>query len=64
MRKARCRDCHNHITWAELRRQYGRLLNRGLTPTEAKQMLPRCPKCVTAALRRMPTPSNPSSGLL
>ena len=56
MRMAQCRDCRNRVTWAELRRQYGRLVNHGLEPAQAKQILPRCPKCVTAVLSRPPAP--------
>jgi hypothetical protein len=38
------------LTWAEHRRQYGRALKRGLTPEEAKKLMPRCQKCMTTAL--------------
>ena len=57
----RCRGCGNPITWADQRRQYGRLLRRGLSTEEAKAALPRCQKCVTRWLRdRDPVPGLPS----
>jgi hypothetical protein len=47
----RCRGCGQYgITWAEQRRQYGRLLRRGISPEAVKGLLPRCQKCVTALL--------------
>jgi endogenous inhibitor of DNA gyrase (YacG/DUF329 family) len=48
--KAPCRQCRNHVTWTEQRRQYARMVQRGKTPDEAKALSPRCPKCTTAAL--------------
>lgn len=49
-----CKDCQSAMTWAEQRRQFARLLSRGFSREEAKALLPRCQKCVTAALREHP----------
>jgi hypothetical protein len=35
------------MTWADQRRQYGRAIRKGLTPDEAKRIMPRCQKCMT-----------------
>jgi hypothetical protein len=45
---ARCRGCGNVVTWAEQRRQFGRLVGWGVTADVAWALLPRCPKCVTS----------------
>jgi hypothetical protein len=47
----RCRSCGNAMTWADQRRQYGRLIQRGLTPQATAELMPRCQKCVTTHLR-------------
>lgn len=47
--KARCRRCGYRVTWAEQRKQYARMMQRGLPPHEAKALLPRCQTCTTAA---------------
>jgi hypothetical protein len=49
--KTRCQGCGFHVTWAEQRKQYGRLVRRGLPPERIKAILPRCQKCVTRAMR-------------
>lgn len=46
-----CQRCGHEITWAESRRQWGRLVRAGLDATEAKSLQPRCQKCSTAYLR-------------
>lgn len=56
----RCTQCHNPMTWAHQRVQYGRLLRLGLKPEHAKRLLPRCHKCITARLRDQPSPSSPA----
>ena len=48
--KTRCKGCNYPITWAEQRRQYGRLLKRGLATDQAKAAAPRCQKCMTKYL--------------
>jgi hypothetical protein len=45
-----CTICRKRLTWADCRRQYARLLERGRTVEEIKSILPRCSKCVTALL--------------
>jgi hypothetical protein len=47
----KCLDCGYAITWETQRRQYGRAIRRGLTPDEAKQLMPRCQKCLTHTFR-------------
>jgi len=54
----RCKDCRRILTWAERRRQYGRLLRRGLTEEQVKGALPRCQKCMTVWLQ----PNNDEHG--
>ena len=46
-----CLRCGYRVTWAEQRRQYGRLIRRGKSDEEAKALMPRCQKCTTAALK-------------
>jgi hypothetical protein len=49
--KEKCIGCGSpRLTWAEQRRQYGRAIRRGLTPDEAKRLMPRCQKCLTVML--------------
>ena len=67
--KTRCKGCNYPITWAEQRRQYGRLLRRGLSTDHAKAAGPRCQKCMTKYLgrsKRTPSPlyttNHPSEG--
>jgi hypothetical protein len=49
MSQIRCRDCRYLMTWAEQRKQYGRLMRRGVDNIKAAQ--PRCQKCMTKYLR-------------
>ena len=51
----KCLYCRRAITWAEQRRQLGRLIRRGGTITydEAKRLMPRCQKCLTVLLRQL-----------
>ena len=47
-----CRDCGwTGMTWAEQRRQFGRVVQAGLTIDEAKTLMPRCQRCTTIVLR-------------
>jgi hypothetical protein len=46
-----CRGCGQYgISWSEQRRQYGRMLRRGMSSEAVKGLLPRCQKCVTVLL--------------
>ena len=45
-----CLRCGYAMTWEAQRRQFGRLLHRGLTAEEAKALMPRCQVCITATL--------------
>lgn len=47
----RCHRCRRWLTWTEKRRQFARLMHRGFSVAEAKQILPRCQKCITVWLR-------------
>ena len=47
-----CIQCGFAMTWAERRRQYGRLIRKGLSPQEADAIMPRCQKCITASFDR------------
>ena len=43
-----CKHCGNIMTWAEVRRQYGRLIQKkGRPPEQARELSPLCQKCVT-----------------
>lgn len=46
-----CLRCGYRITWAEQRRQYGRLIRRGKSHDEANALMPPCQRCTTAALK-------------
>jgi hypothetical protein len=50
--KKSCKECKNALTWAEQRKQFGRLIKEGKSPEEAKAAMPRCQKCVTRLLGR------------
>ena len=49
-----CVRCGYHITWADQRRQFGRLMRLGFGYEDAKALMPRCQKCVTTTLREHP----------
>lgn len=46
-----CKRCKTTVTWAEQRKQYGRLIRAGLELSQAKEAGPRCKKCMTVYLR-------------
>jgi hypothetical protein len=48
---SKCIGCGFPVTWEHQRRQWGRLMRRGLSREEAKNLMPRCQKCMTLALR-------------
>jgi hypothetical protein len=50
--KDRCLRCGLGMTWAEQRRQFGRLIRKGLSPQEVKAITPLCQKCITVAFDR------------
>jgi hypothetical protein len=52
--KNKCLGCGLGITWTEQRRQYGRIIRRGLSPETAGHLVPRCQKCVTVLLEELP----------
>jgi endogenous inhibitor of DNA gyrase (YacG/DUF329 family) len=47
----KCRRCQTPLTWARTREQYGRMIQRGLTPERAKMLSPCCSKCTTIVLQ-------------
>lgn len=49
--KGVCARCGHPMTWAEQRRQFGRLMRQGFAADAARQMLPRCQTCMTITLR-------------
>ncbi len=53
--RTRCRRCNYEMTWAAQRRQFGRLMKRGLSVQQAKEILPPCQTCVTRYLRDQQT---------
>jgi len=42
------------MTWAQQRRQWGRLKQRGYSQDEIKQAMPRCQKCLTRWMKGNP----------
>lgn len=54
-RQDRCKRCRYAITWADQRKQFGRMIKRGLSIDEIKAIQPRCQKCVTVYLRERET---------
>ena len=57
-----CQGCGYRITWAEQRRQFGRAIQRyGVTPEDAKKLMPRCEKCLTKIVRAPVAPNAPVS---
>jgi hypothetical protein len=48
--KGRCAGCKYKLTWAEQRKQFGRLLRLGKTQEQAKAIMPRCQTCTTRAI--------------
>lgn len=42
--------CVNLLTWAEQRRQYGRLFHAGFSLAEIRAVMPICQRCTTAVL--------------
>ena len=46
----RCKGCRAPMTWAATRVQWGRLVGAGATPSEAREHMPLCQKCVTGFL--------------
>jgi hypothetical protein len=50
-KQPKCLNCDFPITWDEQRRSYARAIQRyGLSPEEAKRIMPRCGKCLTELL--------------
>ena len=47
----KCKGCGYPVTWHEQRLQYGRLIECGLTPQAAGELMPRCQRCVATHLR-------------
>jgi hypothetical protein len=48
-----CSRCSARITWADQRRQWGRLIRAGLSERQARDIQPRCQKCVTIHLAEL-----------
>jgi hypothetical protein len=48
--KEKCIGCGILRTPGKMRWQHNRAIKRGLTPDEAKALMPRCQKCLTKAL--------------
>jgi len=47
----RCERCGKPMTWAMQRVQYGRILKRGYSKNDAKELAKQCQKCVTKFLK-------------
>jgi hypothetical protein len=47
-----CLGCGYLMNWYERRIQFGRLVKRlNVTPEEAKRLMPRCSRCISALFR-------------
>jgi hypothetical protein len=49
----RCKSCGYAQTWADQRRQFGRLIRAGFDRDQVKALLPRCQKCLTQTLKNL-----------
>jgi hypothetical protein len=49
--RIRCQNCNCEMTWSEQKRQFGRMLRKGLSIEDAGRLSPRCSKCVTQFFR-------------
>jgi hypothetical protein len=48
----KCKHCaFRGLTWRESKKSYVRMTERGLSPDEAKELLPPCSKCCTVVMR-------------
>ena len=47
----RCKKCKSQMTFANQRKQFGRLCSAGIAVDRVKQILPRCQMCVTLWLK-------------
>jgi hypothetical protein len=48
MTSGKCIECGQPVNWRDQRRQFARAIQTyGLTPEQAKQVMPRCQKCTT-----------------
>jgi hypothetical protein len=54
---SKCVACKNTMTWEHQRRQYGRLTRAGFS---ARDIMPRCQKCVTLYLGTRPRWEKPN----
>jgi hypothetical protein len=47
----RCTNCGRFaVNWHEAKASYARMIKRGMTPEQAKNLSPRCGKCVTETM--------------
>ena len=56
-----CKKCRNPMTFAEQRRQWGRLVRMGMGHKEAGRMMPLCQKCTTQAIAHSTPTVSPSA---
>jgi hypothetical protein len=58
--KMTCSHCgYPSLTWAEARQSFGVMIRYGLTPEAAKNLSPRCRRCVAAIARGRRATSKP-----
>lgn len=48
----KCLRCGKNMTWRERRYQFGRIIRHGISFEDAKELMPKCQKCVTLALTK------------
>ncbi len=51
VKRNRCTQCHGGMTWAEQKKQWGRMVRAGTNEVDATAAQPRCQKCTTAYLK-------------
>lgn len=46
-----CKQCKKRMTWRDQRTQFSRMVGRGISKLEIKEIQPLCSKCVTSYLK-------------
>lgn len=57
--KSPCGVCGSLVEWQQRKTQFGRLVRAGFPLDAVKQAMPRCQRCVTAAIRAKRLTSEP-----
>lgn len=49
--QSQCKSCGCRMTWADSKRQFGRLMKLGFQPEQIKELLPRHQSCMTQKMK-------------